>query len=341
MDIESQVAEAMAHLGVATSPPDGSSETNSAVDLMLVEPHGIGIVIELVRRALVDETIAENLLADRPATHRAMLVVGDRITESARRTLSVPGAGYYDLRGHLALRTRGLVLDAQVPAVTERPARADALAGKAGLEVATAVLMTPGRPVGVRALARDLERSASTVSSVLAALRHDDFIDEANTVVGTELFWHVAERWPAKRTFLARAPDPGDSSLAAPLRFGIHVENDPQGWALTDSAAASAYGAPLASRADQVMDFFVPDESLQRRASNLLGVSESPLHARATIRVAPVPAAVRQRGGPSDYPHEWPLAHPLFVALDLAQDQGRGREALEAWTPTEPWRRVW
>jgi hypothetical protein len=37
---------------------------------------------------------------------------------------------------------------------------------------------------------------------------------------------------------------------------------------------------------------------------------------------------------------KWPVAHPLFVALDLAQDTGRGREILDAWTPTEG-TRVW
>lgn len=37
----------------------------------------------------------------------------------------------------------------------------------------------------------------------------------------------------------------------------------------------------------------------------------------------------------------WPLAQPLFVALDLAQDPGRGREILADWTPPEQWHRVW
>ena len=32
---------------------------------------------------------------------------------------------------------------------------------------------------------------------------------------------------------------------------------------------------------------------------------------------------------------------PLFVALDLAQDPGRGKEVLSDWTPPEPWHRVW
>jgi hypothetical protein len=34
----------------------------------------------------------------------------------------------------------------------------------------------------------------------------------------------------------------------------------------------------------------------------------------------------------------WPLAHPVAVALDLAQDRARGREILDDWSPPE---RVW
>jgi hypothetical protein len=342
MNTASLVVDALEYLGVDARLPDGVGEaSDSGGDLLLVEPDGIAMMVELKRRALVDERTAEGLVAGHAATGGVLLVVADRVTGSARHALSVTGAGYYDLRGHLALHARGLVLNAQVPAVKERPARSDALAGKAGLEVATALLMAPDRRVAVRELARDLGRSASAVSNVLTALKYDDLVDEGNTVAGTNLFWHVAQRWPSKRTHLVRAPNPEDSSLAAPLRFGIHTEEDPVGWALTDSAAANAYGAPLASRADQVLDFFVADESVLRRAINLLGISVSPLQVRATIRLAPVPAAVRHRVHPPDSPQKWPLAHPLFVALDLAQDRGRGREILDAWTPAEPWHRVW
>ena len=38
---------------------------------------------------------------------------------------------------------------------------------------------------------------------------------------------------------------------------------------------------------------------------------------------------------------EWPLVHPLWVALDLARDPGRGAEALAAWDPPGRWQRVW
>jgi hypothetical protein len=36
----------------------------------------------------------------------------------------------------------------------------------------------------------------------------------------------------------------------------------------------------------------------------------------------------------------WPIAHPLFVAPDLAVDPARGQEALENWFPAG-WPRAW
>ncbi|MGB3764008.1 MAG: transcriptional regulator, partial [Ornithinimicrobium sp.] len=91
----------------------------------------------------------------------------------------------------------------------------------------------------------------------------------------------------------------------------------------------------------QQLDFFVPDQSVVNRALRLLGPAASSLSAAASIRVAPVPALTTSRVAPSDPGRAWPLAHPLFVALDLAQDPGRGREILDSWTPDPRWTRVW
>ncbi len=203
------------------------------------------------------------------------------------------------------------------------------------------MLMSPSRPAVVREMARSLGRSPSTVSEVLSALRRDDLVDERNTLVGTGLFWQVADRWPTRRTYLTHAPSAGDITLTQALRLGLDdVEHEP-GWALTDSAAAAAYGAPLAVRAGQRLDFFVPSDVIARRAVTLLGAAADPSRAQASIRVAPVLAIVRQRADTAANPANWPLAHPVFVALDLAQDAGRGREILESWTPPEAWTRVW
>ena len=271
-----------------------------------------------------------------------LLVVGDRVTETARRLLVEHRAGYYDLRGHLVLRSANIVIDADVEPVSGRVERTNALSGSAGLEVATALLMEPAAGVAVRELARRLGRSASTVSEVLATLRHDGLVDDQHRVEGTRLFWQLADRWPAKIVYLAQFPMPGDNAtITKPLRLGLDDVENTIGWALTDSAAAVAYGAPLAVRTGQLLDFYLPDQAILRRATALLGTASSGSQARCAVRVAPVPAACSHRVDVVTNPFEWPLAHPVFVALDLAQDAGRGREILGAWTPPERWARVW
>ena len=215
------------------------------------------------------------------------------------------------------------------------------LNGTVGLEVATALLMNPTAGVAVRELARRLGRSASTVSEILAALRGAALVDERHRVEGTGLFQQVAERWAAARVYLANLPMPGDATLTRSLRLGLDDAEQTAGWALTDSAAAAVYDAPLAVSTGQPLDFYVPDMATARRAITLLGAAPSRAQARCAIRVAPVRAACSNRFDLANNPFEWPLAHPAFVALDLAQDTGRGREVLADWTPPERWVRVW
>ncbi|AXG14541.1 ArsR family transcriptional regulator [Intrasporangium calvum] len=340
MDTGALAVDAFAQLNI-TARTVGAGH-DGGVDLVL-DLHGVETPVQLKRRPLVTEDSARRLcsqvLPTLPADV-ALIVVSDRVTAEAGRVLTRNQAGYLDLRGRLVLHTPHVVIDAQVEPVTKRPERSDALSGKVGLEVATALLMEPNRPTAVRALARQLQRSPSTVSEVLKALRAQRLIDRDNSVLDKGLFWEVADRWPTARVPLASPPRPGDASNNAALKLGLEDPHAP-GWALTDSAAAAAYGAPIAFRTGQVLDFFVPDQSIVRRATTLLGGVEHGRQARATIRVAPVPAAVTGRVDLPANPLEWPLTHPLFVALDLAQDTGRGREILAGWTPEGRWTRVW
>lgn len=336
MDTEAVVVDAFAQLGIETQLLVGAPESCEFV----LEPRGVSTKIQVKRRSLATEDVAHRLLRE-AAPGAALLVIADRVTSGARKVLTSRRGGYLDLRGRLALRTDQVVIDAEVEPLGGRSERTDALSGKAGLEVAAALLMEPGRRAAVRELARELQRSPSTVSEVLAALRREGLTDNSNAVDGADLFWRLADRWCSPRTMLAKPPAPGEVNLTAPLRLGLDEVDHGSGWALSDSAAAAVYGAPVAFRSDQMLDFFVPDQSVIRRATTLLGVTDSTAQARATVRVAPVPAVVRQRVDPDSSPLEWPLAHPLFVALDLAQDVGRGREILDAWTPDDRWTRVW
>jgi len=308
---------------------------------LVLDPDGVGIPLEVERRSLVTDEVAERLLAEEGSEGRVLLVVGDRVTATARTLLTSRRAGYYDLRGRLALRTDRMVIDAELEPVKGRVERTKALSGKAGLEVATALLMQPECGVAVRELARELGRSASTVSEVLSALRREGLVDTKNAVADSQLFWQVADRWKSPRTYLAQLPTPGDASVTNPLRLGLDDVAHEAGGALTDAVAAAAYGAPAAVRSGLLLDFYVPDLALTRRATTLLGAAGSTSAARCAVRVAPVPAVCRHRVDLDTSPTGWPLAHPLFVALDLAEDLGRGREILNAWTPDERWTRVW
>lgn len=335
-DATALAIEAFAELGIEARRTGGAQDQHPD---LTIEAGGTDTPINIKALTLVTDDVATRLLNDAKSRPSVLLVVGGRVTDAARRLLTSNGAGYLDLRGRLAIRTDRLVIDAEIEPVKQRAARSAALSGRAGLEVATAVLLEPDRPRAVRELARDLGRSPSTVSDVLATLRRDGLLDTDNRLNDTDLFWAVVNSWPTARIPLASLPPRGMGPLTNPLKL-FKGEHD-VGWALTDTAAAAAYGAPVAFRSEQVLDFFVPDESIVRRATTLLGAASSAGAAPATIRVAPVPAAVRQRVDLDTSPVEFLLAHPLFVALDLAQDLGRGREILDAWTPDHPWRRVW
>jgi hypothetical protein len=328
--------------------PSERYSDDSAGDFVL-DPWGLEIPIEVRRLSLVTVEVAERLIKDARGSSRdgsreiAFMVVANRVTAEARTVLMRSGWGYLDLRGHIALRLgKRVVISADVRPTWSPAVRTQALAGKAGLEVATALLMSPDGPFAVRELARQLDRSPSTVSTIASSLRREKLVDENLRPSGTRLFWAVADRWPNKRTYLAEVPVPGNVlGVTGPLKLGLDDVATSTGWALTDSAAAAAMGAPIAVRSDALLDFFVPDDSVARRATRLLEPAISRETARCSIRVAPVPAVCSQRLDlPMNY-FEWPVAHPLFVALDLAQDKGRGREILDDWIPKIGWNRVW
>jgi hypothetical protein len=200
---------------------------------LLVTMWDIRLSLHLKRYSLVDESRAWRLAATaRPDStgepgsasrdSAVLFVVADRVTETARKILSDAQIGYLDLRGHLALQAHGLIINTPVDFGWMRPERTDALAGKAGLEVATALLMQPNRGPAVRELARELERSPSTVSDVLNRMKVGGRITPEHRVIDDRLFWDVAERWPSDRTYLAQMPGPGEySRLTAPLQLGM------------------------------------------------------------------------------------------------------------------------
>jgi hypothetical protein len=321
--------EAVSALGMDTHPAEGDAG-------LLLDVHGRAVPVELTSRATVSDAQLTRLTAvtdDR----RLHVLVADRLLASGREALDRLGWSWLDLRGHLRLVGPGIHVDADVPPFRARPDRTKALSGVAGLEIACELLLDARSGRSVRSLARTVGRAPSTVSEVLRALRAENLVAADGEIAVPELFWEVAARWRtgASDPATVRMPTPG-AGLDKALRLGL-TDVESTGWALTDTMAAAAYGAPVVAASDHPLDFYVPDPATFRRARALLPWHDSVL--TATIRVAPVPAAcIRRR---LDRPGEqWPLARPLFVALDLAQDAGRGREILEQWRP-DGWRRVW
>ena len=318
-----------------------SADANADLVLMLGAHR---VPVQIKRWAIFPEHAVRTNPAFRAAADQDgfHVVVADRIGDEARRALQGAGWGWLDRRGSLHLEGNGVFIHADVPPTLDRPGPRDPLRTPAGLAVACGLLAQPATDLGVRELAYELGRSPSTVSETLKALRDDGLVDGAANRPSAELFWAVADVWPGKRTGLAGEPGPDPRPVSDALQLGFVDVEVTVGWALTNTRAAAAYGAPVAARADQPPDYFVPTGALLQRARALLGVAPSPSEVRATVRVAPVPGICQRRVDASKWSVELrPLASPLFVALDLAQDAGRGREILADWTPPEPWTRVW
>ena len=330
---------AFAAVGLQAKP----TAADAQADLML-NVHGTPLAIDIKTAATATpESVAKWLHSPRtpsPKTDVARLVVADRVVAGARKLLADNGWGWLDLRGHLHLSSPGVHIDTSVPAASPPKRPSHVFAGKATLEVASSMLLTPYRPASVRRLARELNRSPSTISTTVATLREAQLVNDQNLPVVPNLFWEAADAWRPVSIAVSRAELLHDPAITKVLRT-VWDDVPSIGWALTDTLAAAAYGAPAGVRAGYPPDFYVPDETTARRAATMLGVPHSESDRGATLRVAPVPqVCANRRPAPGDET-PWPLAHPLFVALDLASDPGRGREILEGWTPPADVPRVW
>lgn len=80
--------------------------------------------------------------------------------------------------------------------------------------------------------------------------------------------------------------------------------------------------------------FWVPGHTDARRAERELGEATWNDYA-AVVAVAPTPVVCDHRRYPPTPSSEWPTADPVFLALELAQNPGRGREILGQWTLEE------
>lgn len=342
-----EAVEALSIAAAAVGLVPESAPSDSGADLVLINPAGGRVLVQVKHASLVSaDSLGRQLSgqSDHGQDEFLVVLVGDRVTEQARQTLRDLGGSWLDLRGHLHLAGRQLFVDAELPRLRDAPRLPTPLAGNVGQEVAAVLLLDPTRAASVREIARRLDRSPSSVSQALASMRKAELIDNDGKPTLPDLFWELAGRWQPESKDVQRYPSPAISgatgSIDHALRLGLENIETTAGWALSDTMAAAAYGAAIVTRSDHPPDFYVPDRAIMRRAIQLLGPALSRDARGATIRVAPIPLVCAHR---IDLEQEtWPLARPLFVALDLAQDPDRGRAILDGWTPPPgTGQRVW
>lgn len=265
------------------------------------------------------------------------LLVADRITADARAVLGAAGWSWLDRRGRLHVHAPGVRVDVDVPA--ERAVRGagggPAVRGRAGLTVAYWLCAHPGASLSPTRHRAELRLAPSTISTAVHQLADAGLVDAAGAAVVPELFWELAGVWRSDRVWVARRPDPADVRSADP---------EASSWRLSGTAAAVAHGAPVVTTDEVPLELYVPGPVDLSIATRRYGTA-APGTGAAMLAVAPV-AQVCER--PIDQAgvdlmiekvQGWDLAPKLAVALDLAQDQARGREILDDWKdPAGVWR---
>jgi len=288
---------------------------------------GVQVELAVLTVAYATRTRIGEVLERSASPPRPTVLVADRITSDARRLLTDAGWGWLDRRGHLRIQAPGVLIDIDLDLPQrDGPGPDEPIRGRAGLAVAYR-LLTVNRDVPVSPRRSSLSFAPSTISEALSRLRSAGLIDSDGAPLLPELFWVVADHWKRERTWLATEPVIEDVT---------NNELDEDGWCISGTVAAVELGAPVVSLVGAAPDLYVPDPATVRIAARRYGVVADPYAARASIAVAPVPDVTACRQLPAS--QGWPVAHPVAVALDLAQDRARGREIIDDWWPPE---RVW
>ena len=324
-----------------TEPGDGR-----AADLAILIPDGSRVLVDVKALAGPSPADIARLVARVRSVHTPVLVA-DRLVPASRQALNDAGWGWLDRRGHLRLRSGPLILDADLPSMDASTDRSRAaLDTHVGLDVACALLAYPTQGLSVRRVVDITGRSLAAVHQALTGLRKVGLAGREGRPVVPELFWEVSPRWRPRRIPLARLPAAGDARRTHQLGLGLDEPGSTEGWAVCDTIAAYAYRAPAVVQGGFPPDFYVPGDRVVRVARHLYGDAISHEGRAATVAVPPAAWACRRRVDTSKLGRhhpwaEWPAVHPVFAALDLAVDPARGREILDAWSPPDPFLRVW
>lgn len=268
----------------------------------------------------------------------AYVLVADEIPEASRQLLRTRGWGYLDRRGRLWFTAAGTRINdtelAPIPRAGIESRPAEPIGGRVGVAIAMQLLMHPEEPLSVRELARRVGSSASSAHAAYSRLRDAALVESDGRPLIPALFWAVADVWRPVRQPVGKAPGPGD----------IDLEDGSSSWVVSGDVAAAAWGAPVAVGSGSPPDLYAPTPRAARQAVRRLGEVRW-TDRQATIASVSVAAVTRD----FDSQHQsiatpwlhWALAHPVVVALDLAQDKSRGREILDGWIPPTRYTRVW
>lgn len=332
------VRRALSSLGhiVAEPPADAGWDLIATVD-------GIEMPIALKAASVITPEAVARMVAsvDKRRKSVARVAVGDLITGPAQQALRDAGWGWLDRRGHLVLRTKGVHIDADVPADL-RPSSGTApkrISGTAAISWAASLLLAPEDPPSMREVARRVSLSHSAIVAASKRLKAASLIRSDGRPLVPELFWALAEEWHPNVVALAQLPPVGDASTYGAL--GVNLEGDGPGWAVAGTVGAVAWGAPVVIGSGYPPDFYVPSAVELRQATLRLGEAPRYEERACTVAVAPTSLVCAHRVDrlSSEWGH-WRFAHGLFAALGLAQDRARGAEILEDWNPKD-FTRVW
>lgn len=291
------------------------------------------------------------------------VIVANRISEAAKELLEQHntsqrtfGWSWLDRRGELQLHhpeASGVItfdedrLAGRIQAAPRRgtasPGSDGPIRGRAGLSYAAGLLLSQSdhrhdHP-SIRAVAASAGMSHGAVGDASRLFRESGLVRPSGEPQTPELFWALADVWgPTRLVPVASLPRPSDESR---LRMEVGHVDEP-GWANGGDAAAAAWGAPVFDAGARPR-IWVPTDAIARRAERTLEPASWD-DCVAVLAVAPTLIACRNRAWPdrSPVPDFLPTLHPLFLALELAQDPARGREVVDQWNPTHAEvERVW
>jgi hypothetical protein len=352
-----QVDAAIEELVTIASTARGVTVDRSGEDQVTVAVGQHSWPAKVIARDAVSLRDAKHLLGTE--ARGSKVVVANQLSAEAKDLLAEAnttsrhfGWSWLDRRGELSLnhpKASG-VIQFDLDAVDRNPARPGGwglasprsdgpIRGRAGISYAAAVLLDPTCRPSIRRVAAAAGMSHGAVGEAAKLLRDAGLIRPDGEPEISDVFDALADAWgPTRIAPVAKVPTRMDADR---LHAGA-ADLDELGWGLGGDEAALAWGAPMFLAGSRPW-IWVPTDADARRATRTLESAKWD-ESRAVFAVAPTLLVCRTRLRPPEtvQPDFLPTVHPLFLALELAQDRARGREILDEWTPDHPdIHRVW